>query len=669
MATRTVGDKHSVARAVAALTLLLVFLAVPALVLRAGVDKASPVALLVDGEEIEVFTYASGAGRDEVLARLKNAGAVGVGLHELTLDDLVSRRPFFAATKASLAAVGAPVAVHLPESLPDRARLFGWSGPIEPWLEASLQAHLPSVGERIDAPGYDGALWLLDSQVPLNAVGVGFDLEEAAAIRRAGLEVVLRPRDDPRSPGAVAFILGQIEAVEPLAVVFWGSSVLGYPGLLETVGEAVRAAGVPVGLIEFSVQRGVEHLARLTGYRVLRVHSIAPHEPQADFDREAALDRWLRAARERRNTLLYVRVPPPGRTDMELTADLPAGEAIARFDAYLAYLSELARRLQAAGFVLGAPATLPGLPVHWTGLVAAVIGVAAAGGLLGSQLWGRRASWAWLAAVGCVAAFWLLWLKGYTILARQAAAFGAALVFPVLSVWTANRSAAGWAERRPRAGFRAGLVAFGLGALVTLVGAAFLVVLLSDVRFLVKVEEFRGVKAAHLVPPFLLAGLLIRPAPGGSWREWLRSPLRLRHVLLALAGVAVLLVYLLRTGNDGLPVPAMEDAFRRTLEKVFLARPRTKEFLLGHPALLAGLALRARGESRLAPVLLVIGSVGQVSMLNTFAHAHTPLLLSVLRTVYGLLLGLLVGTACFFILEWARAAARPRIPAAGRVSE
>lgn len=665
------GDKHGGARGPAALLLLLVLLASPALFHRARVEKSSPVAILVDSEEVEALARANGRPSEQLLAALRGAGVVGVGLHELTLEELAARPPFFAATKATLEAAGSPVAEHL-GALPGRAFLFGWRGPIEPWLEESLREHLPLHGEPVEAPGWGGSLWLLDPQLPLDAVGIGFDREKAAAIRDAGLEVVLRPRDGRRAPGAVALLLSQIEREKPLAVIFWGSSILGHPEHLEELAGALQSAGSPLGLIEFTSQAGAGPLAKALGYRVLRVHSIAPHEFSPGFDQDAALDRWLRAVRERRATLLYARHPwaGDGGTSGRVAIDRPAGEAHLAFGAYLAYLEALSERLSAAGIDLGKPVPLEPPPLFWPGLAAAVVGVAAAAGFFAGQVWKRGALLGWVVAAGGIAAFWLLWLKGYTVLARQAASFGAALVFPALGVYLAARRVEGTEPATPEGregaggparGLLVALSAFALATFVTLVGALFLVVLLGDVRFLVKVEEFRGVKAAHLFPPLLLAAIFVPRPADRPLREWLSAPVRLWQVLLGLAGAGLVAVYLLRTGNDGLPVPAVEDAFRRALEQAFVARPRTKEFLLGHPALLAGLAFRAQGSSKLAAPLLVAGSIGQVSILNTFAHAHTPLLLSVARTGYGLLFGLLLGAIGVFLWERALGAWRGRL--------
>ena len=61
------------------------------------------------------------------------------------------------------------------------------------------------------------------------------------------------------------------------------------------------------------------------------------------------------------------------------------------------------------------------------------------------------------------------------------------------------------------------------------------------------------------------------------------------------------------------------------LERAFVYRPRTKEFLIGHPLLILGFGLYIWGEERLGLACIVPGTIGQISLLNTFAHVHSPL--------------------------------------------
>jgi hypothetical protein len=89
-------------------------------------------------------------------------------------------------------------------------------------------------------------------------------------------------------------------------------------------------------------------------------------------------------------------------------------------------------------------------------------------------------------------------------------------------------------------------------------------------------------------------------------------------------------------------------------------RPRTKELLFGHPLVFLSLALMYRGTRRGLWLGLTAGLVGQISLLNTFCHLHTPLLVSLVRAFHGLWIGLLLGLLVWAAVNWweKRAASR-----------
>ena len=177
---------------------------------------------------------------------------------------------------------------------------------------------------------------------------------------------------------------------------------------------------------------------------------------------------------------------------------------------------------------------------------------------------------------------------------------------------------------------------------------------------MLSLDKFIGVKAAHAIPIVLgaivcwicLVGwerLQDGPDHGApaSIGDLLNAPLRIWHVL-ALAVVALGgLVYILRTGNFylGLPIPQFDEGMRRFLEDLLVFRPRTKEFLIGHPVLLLAATLALSGDFRLSLPLVLVGCIGQISMINTFSHIHTPIMATLQRTFYGLILGGIIGIA------------------------
>ena len=136
-------------------------------------------------------------------------------------------------------------------------------------------------------------------------------------------------------------------------------------------------------------------------------------------------------------------------------------------------------------------------------------------------------------------------------------------------------------------------------------------------------------------------------------------------LLLAVAGLLVLVVgvyYIRRTGNT-MSVSERELALRNLLENLLIARPRTKELLIGWPCAMLFVWSLRRGMN-LLPLLFGGGmSIGLVSVVNTFLHIRTPFLLSLLRTGWGLLFGLLLAAAVTAAGELLYRLARRRLAA------
>ncbi len=124
----------------------------------------------------------------------------------------------------------------------------------------------------------------------------------------------------------------------------------------------------------------------------------------------------------------------------------------------------------------------------------------------------------------------------------------------------------------------------------------------------------------------------------------------------------VVFIYLSRSGNFPLiPVSDLEFEWRSRLADLFSVRPRTKEFLLGYPALLLGSWLGPPALRRgWGFVLAALGGVAASSVLNTFVHLHIPAAVSTGRTLVGLGLGLAVGLLAVLLFEGLR---RLRAPA------
>jgi hypothetical protein len=202
------------------------------------------------------------------------------------------------------------------------------------------------------------------------------------------------------------------------------------------------------------------------------------------------------------------------------------------------------------------------------------------------------------------------------------------------------------------------------------VGGVLMVGLLSSVPFMVKADQFAGVKLALSVPTLAVAAVFLagsyRAADTArgqcrlaveNWRHALDQVVKYSHVIIIFVALVAGAVVLLRSGNEpGFGLSGAELRFRDTLERVLGARPRQKEFLVGHPLLLLSFFLLLRGRSRGMWAALAAATLGQSSMVNTFCHIHTPLTMSLLRTFNGLWAGALVGLVAIVVyrIGWER---------------
>jgi len=237
----------------------------------------------------------------------------------------------------------------------------------------------------------------------------------------------------------------------------------------------------------------------------------------------------------------------------------------------------------------------------------------------------------------------LLYLQ--PLLARKSFALLAVIIFPLLAVMTMVRK-----KERTIPG---AVAALGLMTGMSLLGAILLTGLLADKSFLLKLDQFSGVKLAHFLPLLILPLYFFfkehEQKPLVAIRNVLQAPLLVWYVLMGLFLLVVVVIYLLRTGN-GTPelVSSWEVKFREMLNTLLMVRPRTKEFLIGHPLMLL---LLYYGYSNKKFPLLFLGIVGQISVVNTYAHLHTPLGISLLRSFHGLWLGILLGLVLLLVVR------------------
>jgi hypothetical protein len=250
---------------------------------------------------------------------------------------------------------------------------------------------------------------------------------------------------------------------------------------------------------------------------------------------------------------------------------------------------------------------------------------------------------------------------------RKLVALLAGIVFPTVAcLRTFPRQGVLSKPLAPNACLSRAVVGIVLASGITAIGIVHVVGLLATRPFMVHASQFLGIKAQHGVPLLLVALAAVAGGvalPEETWARWkaraagqfslaMQEPARFGLLIVGIIALAAIALVIARTGNDaGVGVSGAELKSRAILDRILPVRPRTKEFLVGHPLFLLGLAWWWRGRRRLGLPCLVFGSLGQVSLLNTFCHIHTPLVISVWRDGIGLVLGVLLGAAVFLLVE------------------
>lgn len=600
-----------------AIVALVAVLASVSLSYRVKVEQGNrTVALCMDLPSLQDAASSSGRTLDAVLRELQKRGLSAVAVSAEPLSRLLQRQDVLYDVSGSpfLAVRGQETAERVRYALTARFGEGPWSSP--PAGSPPVQM-IPVAGLSYDS---------------IASVSLGISRTDAKAVTDAGLLLVARHGNPSgATPRYIEAMLTLSSELGASAFLPEGDQVLGQRDLLEVTADILEARKMLYASPEFSKVGGDAWMMSKCRDRLVLVHSIQAAE-QDKMSRDAVLDRFEKAYRERNIRLLLVRPLSAASEDpVRSVGDL---------------LDDLAGRIRQSGGRIGVPRPFtdpapPRLLVFALGLA-----TAAAVAWVGLQLFENR----WVRGVGL---FFVAGLAAasWTPTGREFLALAAAVAFPIGGFLTI------WERFRP-------ILDFARVSLISLVGGLAVAGLLVGLPYMMRIDQFMGVKAAHVLP-VLVVGLII-VGRISSWQAIARQPVLWGAALIALASLAIVGLMVVRTGNDApAAVSGLEMQFRGLLDTVLFARPRTKEFLLGHPAMLLGLFLLADSVSNWngrnltwAGLLLTIGMVGQASIVNTLCHLHTPLEVSLARIAIGWVLGGILGALLWALFRAKRPAKR-----------
>ena len=615
---------------------------------RIAVESSNrSLAIATEMDTVDSLGAAAGLSPEAALQRLKVAGLNAVVLGDESIGELSGNRQLTVGVRG------------------DRTVISN----LDPTVVARVKRGLALRGYRFQETG--GKIVLEAGPGSVRGTSIGLDPVQARQAREARMQIVARTINP--AGASAAYVKGTLEWMRELGATMFlpaGDQVLGRRDALGATRETLDRVGMRYLSPEFAKLGGDEEMLEKDAANVVRLHSAQT----AELDRlsaDDALDRYEKAARERGMRVLLLR-------PLTLASESP----IASFGSFV---ESVAKACQKDGLVLGVPQPShgPGLPNHFAlliGLAVAPLVWFAVAGFVTNPL-ARRVGAVLLAAlaVGCATK------AGTQVMALLAAAAAPVAAFQVLDDVALRLKGPEWARV---------LQAFLLVSAISLVGGLVVAGMLNGLPYYVKADEFKGIKAAVFLPVLGIGWYAFSRLT--DWRANLRSPITWGAVVLSVFLAGAMAFMLARTGNDGgVGASGGEMAMRGLLDRYAFVRPRTKEFLVGHPIMIVALGLylryrrtsgspsfrsgerKGRGDGAsgvpmnpetrspqppLSPererglpagggwiaLLLLLGAVGQTSVVNTLCHLHIPVALSLARIAIGLALG-----AAFGFVAWA----------------
>lgn len=640
---------------------------------RYQVEKANKsIELIMDYEDLVALAEKEGLPTEKVLAQAKEAGITSLAVYETTFKKLNVNGKAAAVNGSVLLANYQNGAISDPgwRQLIESGQIKGTNVYVTGHHQQTFQEVHEDLVRRL---GQDRVRELTISgqrvlEVKANyeefeKMDLGMPTDEMQAVNDAGFYVVARPTNYRQcTKDDIDAFFDRLDGYQVSAIVASGSQTLGAPDESQYMAQQMRQRGLTLGMIEgvtqlkFFPQDGMLDIAKANDYQSARLYSI-PKDEQKKMKVNEAIDRWGTTDDERNirfNLLKTFEKPAPDMTLLETN---------------MSYVAGVKNKLEAQGFTMGRAGVFasfyPEAPLRSLVMLGVAAGIVLYLSLVIPAMKSKQA-YILLAVLALIMVVPVLMGHGNKI--RVAAALAAANVFPAISVlWILDKIR----QRVPQQGggllrmIGTGVAALFVCGMISYVGAAYLSASLADTEYLLEVNIFRGIKLTFILPIILVAiGFLQRfdvfdgkmdDTEGflEQFKRILDVPVKVKTLLGLFLVLVAAVVFVARSGHTmGMPVSATELKFRAFLEQAMYARPRTKEFMIGHPAfLLAAMAWFRKWPTMVLFVLVMVATIGQGSMVETFAHMRSPILMSTARGLGGLVLGAGVGAICMILVD------------------
>ncbi|WP_446936537.1 DUF5693 family protein [Lysinibacillus fusiformis] len=587
--------------------------------------------IVIPFDEIQTADKNSDLTMDEILSSLKEAGLTTVSLEPLTLKEMekqnlitvykendLAAQLLFTPYKDAVDRSKSGYYIRVPENADYQKLIKNSVEPEEVQIGEEAFYFLPTSNHNFDLKtpiGYDQPAMDVISK---HGLGYVFKVENAdnEVANDKLVNQLLALKD-----GSSGRLLGQ------------GDEAIGF-GQEDghQLVEKLSDAGYYFYTIESNPLKGESKIAQKTDYKMIRLHSININR-QTKLKLNESIDRTTRAVKERniRSIFYHIKTTGNAKENVEQTIDYLNGVHDAMPDHFQPGEPKLFDKVAVPAWVTAA-VLLAG--ILFTFIVSELV--------------------KWMPLRFAAAGFMTVLAIAYFILKSTLFLQAFALIIAVLAPTYAVIKSAQGSTKMSKI-----LVQYLKAVAISLIGIVIVIGLLNGNAFMTGFATFKGVKLVYLIP---IMGVLLftlieinRLADQNIKKSLsntvtlLNKELKYWHVLLLIVVAGIGLFYISRTGNSG-SVSDLELAFRQWLENTLYVRPRTKEFLIGFPFFV--LALYVMGINRKwGSILLVPGVIGFLSIVNTFTHLHIPVAVSVLRTLYSMSLGFVIGLVFILIFK------------------
>lgn len=632
---------------------------------RYNVEQANKtVDLAIDYEDMLKLAQMEGLPTEEVLSRAKEAGITSLAVYETTFEKLNKNGKTIAIPGSQLlesyysGTMSSPYWRGLVADgtiKGDESYVVGHD--LQTYLEVKEDLFRRLGDDRVTVlhAGSQEFLAVKANHEELLKMNLGMPTDEMQAVNNAGFYVLARPSNYKNvTDDDIDAVFKRLDGINVSEIVFSGSETLGGLHHTERTIEQMKERGLTLGAIEhvtqlqFYPQDGLFDIIRGLDYKVARLYAI-PKDEQPKLKMDTAVERWANTDQERNIRINLMRIYEKPVDDMSL------------LDTNMQYISMTKDKLVEKGFTIDKAGSFEPFFGNRILQILMLLGVCAAGVMYISLIFPTLSDRRLYALLGvCFIACFVCMVLGKGSLIRVAGALAAANIFPVLGMISQldviRRNRLVGKLKFSSLLFKS-VKAIICASLISFMGAMYLSGILADVEFFLEMNIFRGIKLTFVLPLILVAlafmkrfdifgEKLLNPP---NLKVQLKRILNMNVSVKVLAGFLVALVaaviFIGRSGHTaGVPVPGIELKLRAFLEQAFYARPRSKELFIGHPAfILMMMAWYRKWPSAVFFILSIIATIGQGSMVETFAHMRTPVFMSLMRGIDGVIWGCVLG--------------------------